>query len=361
MAKLQAEAREGTLVEASRLTVGQYLERWLVGYRSQVRAGSWSAADGHVRNYLAPNIGDVGLQALDRAAIKELYATLRSCGAARARQLPDGSEDRSLSAKTVHNVHLTLHRALEDAVHDGLLRTNPAASVGRGRGVATTPPKATVESWTAAELASFLAAARSERLYPLLHLAAYTGMRRGELIGLRWRSIDLDAATVTVIRQRLKDATGVTEVEYGKSTRSRRTIDLDPDTIAVLHEHRARSAEHRRWLDLPPAGFDDLVFVGEEAQPLYPDTVSQLFDRIVTGLRDVRRVSLHSLRHTHATLLLAAGVPPHVVSRRLGHASEAFTLSQYSHVLPQQGAHAAAAFADAVRGRSTPPSTNDFE
>lgn len=103
------------------------------------------------------------------------------------------------------------------------------------------------------------------------------------------------------------------------------------------------------------------MFVGEEAQPLYPDTVSQLFDRIVTGLRDVRRVSLHSLRHTHATLLLAAGIPPHVVSRRLGHASEAFTLSQYSHVLPQQGAHAAAAFADAVRDRQAPPSTGNVE
>lgn len=88
-------------------------------------------------------------------------------------------------------------------------------------------------------------------------------MRRGELIGLHWRSIDLDAATVTVIRQRDKDDTGVSEVECGTSTRSRRTIDLDPDTVAVLREHRVRSAEHRRWLDLPPAGLDDLVFVGE--------------------------------------------------------------------------------------------------
>lgn len=103
------------------------------------------------------------------------------------------------------------------------------------------------------------------------------------------------------------------------------------------------------------------MFVGEEAQPLYPDTVSQLFDRIVAGLRGVRRVSMHSLRHTHATLLLAAGIPPHVVSRRLGYAFEAFTLSPYSHVLPRQGAHAAAAFADAVRDRQAPPSTGNVE
>lgn len=357
MAELQTRARDGTLVEPSKLTVADYLHRWLTAYKGEVRAGSWAAAEGHVRNYILPRIGDLPLQALDRATVKSLYVELRETGAVRPRKRGDGSEDRALGAKTVHNVHLTLHRALEDAVADGRLTRNPATSPGRGRAVVKAPPKATVETWTAGELARFLAAARALRLYPLFHLAAYSGMRRGECIGLRWRHVDLDAGTVTVVRQRIKGDHSVIEVEYAKSSRSRRTIDVDPETVEVLREHRRAYLEHRALLGLGRPGLDDRVFVGEDGQPLHPDTVSQMFERIVAGL-EVKNVTMHATRHTHATLMLAAGVPLHVVSRRLGHASEAFTAATYAHVLPQQGAAAAATFAAAVRDQSV---TNDAE
>ncbi len=351
MAELQTRARDGTLVEPSKLTTGDYLDRWLTAYRAEVRAGSWAAAEGHVRNYILPRIGHLPLQTLDRPTVKSLYVALRETGAVRPREHGDGSEDCGLSAKTVHNVHLTLHRALEDAVADGLITRNPAASTGRGRAVVKAPPKATVETWTAEELGGFLGAARALRLYPLFHLAAYSGMRRGECIGLRWRHVDLAAGTVTVVRQRIKGDQGVIEVEYGKSSRSRRTVDMDPGTVEVVREHRRAYLEHRAQLGLGRPGLDDHVFVGEDGQPLHPDTVSQMFDRIVARL-EIKTVTMHAMRHTHATLMLAAGVPLHVVSRRLGHASEAFTAATYAHVLPQQGAEAAASFAAAIRDQS---------
>lgn len=204
-----------------------------------------------------------------------------------------------------------------------------------------------METWTRDELVTFLDAAKTVRLAALFVLGAFTGMRRGELVGLRWRDLDLDAGTVTVLRQRVKDDQGVSEVEYGKSDRSRRTVDLDPSTVQALRDHRGRYLDHRAWLGLGKPRLDDLVFVGEDGQPLHPDTVSQTFDRLVKSI-DVRRVILHALRHSHATLMLAGGVALHVVSRRLGHASEAFTATTYAHVLPQQGAQAAATFAAAI-------------
>lgn len=350
MHDLQGEAKDGKVIEPSKLTVGQYLDRWLAGYKGEVKASSWSAAEGHVRTYITPRLGDQLLRALDRQTVKGFYVELRESGAVRPRKRDDGSEDRSLSPKTVHNVHLTLHRALEDAVADEIIRSNPAGSAGRGRAVHKTPPRASVETWTRDELVAFLDAAKTVRLAALFVLGAFTGMRRGELVGLRWRDLDLDAATVTVLRQRVKGEGGrVAEVEYGKSDRSRRTVDLDPSTVAALRDHRGRYLEHRAWLGLGKPGLDDLVFVGEDGQPLHPDTVSQTFDRLVKGI-DVRRVTLHALRHSHATLMLAGGVALHVVSRRLGHASEAFTATTYAHVLPQQGAQAAATFAATING-----------
>lgn len=132
MHDLQGQAKDGKVIEPSKLTVGQYLDRWLAGYKGEVKASSWSAVEGHVRTYITPRLGDQLLRALDRQTVKGFYVELRESGAVRPRKRDDGSHDRSLSPKTVHNVHLTLHRALEDAVADGIIRSNPAGSAGQG-------------------------------------------------------------------------------------------------------------------------------------------------------------------------------------------------------------------------------------
>lgn len=340
MSDVQQEAAAGTLVEPSKLTLGIYLgDQWLPAYKAEVRPGTWAAAEGHVRNYIRPRIGEVPMQSLTRTVIKGMYADLRETGAVRG--------DGGLSEKTVHNVHLTLHRALEDAVDDRLLSRNPAAAGRRGKALHTTPERPQIETWTPQELGRFEAEAATRRLWPLFRLAAYSGMRRGELCGLLWRDLDLDAGTVTVSRQRVKTDDGV-GVGRPKTKRGERTFDIDPQTVAVLREWRKHQMEEQLmarsvWADT------GLVFTTETGGGLHPDVVSQAFDRIVERT-DVPRITLHGLRHTHATILLASGVALHVVSRRLGHASEAFTAQVYGHVLPSQQAEAAARFAAAIGG-----------
>lgn len=332
MAKLQADLARGTAVDPSRITVAEYLVGWLDTVRPPaLRPGAWASCEEHVRCYISPRIGEIQLQQLDRPTIKAMYAELRKSGRVRG--------GGSLSPKTVHNIHLTLHKALADAVDDRVLVRNPADRAHK-------LPKAgnEVPAWTAKELRHFLDWAKEHepRWHPLWRLASYSGMRRGELIGLRWRELDLDNARVHVVHARVKGDVGVDE-GTPKSNRGRRVIDLDGKTIEILRQHGERQvAEAREFGD----GYanHDLVFCRPDGQAFHPDVVSQTFKRHVRKA-GVPAIPPHGMRHTHGTLLLLAGVPLHVVSRRLGHASETFTAQVYAHVLPGQQEDAAARFA----------------
>jgi integrase len=223
--------------------------------------------------------------------------------------------NRGLSKKTVWNIHLTLHRALEDAVKDGLLTRNPADG-------AYTKPKTHTETraWDADELGAFIRATADDPLAALWRVAAMTGMRRGEILGLRWVDVDIDRGTLAVVQSRVR-GDGVVETTSPKTERGRRSIDVDPITVNHLRRHRKRQIADR--LEAGPAWTEtELVFTRPDGAPLDPDVVSQKFNRIVKET-EFRRIRFHDLRHTQATLWLKSGEPTYVVSRRLGHASEA--------------------------------------
>jgi integrase len=174
-------------------------------------------------------------------------------------------------------------------------------------------------------------------------------MRRGEVLGLRLGDIDFKASTVTVNRQWKRGERGFV-LSPPMTDRGRRTIDLDAETLAVLKQWRPRQLVERmayegRWQE---TGF---IFTRKDGRPHDADVVSQVFNRIVSRA-GLPRIRFHDLRHTHATLLLSAGVAPHVVSMRLGHQSVAFTLQQYAHVLPQQQAEAVQRLAAEVLGKT---------
>jgi integrase len=188
---------------------------------------------------------------------------------------------------------------------------------------------------------------RDHELFPLLRLAATTGMRRGEVLGLRWRDVDLQRGVLQVVQQRVRGADALT---YGppKTSRGRRRIDLDPATVSAPREHRRRQLEDR--LAFGPGYIDaDLVFARADGSPLDPDVVSRSFERLArrVGLTPIR---FHDLRHTHATLALAAGIHPKVVQERLGHSSVSITLDLYSHAVPAMQADAASRIAAIVDG-----------
>lgn len=290
LAQLLSARIVGTYVEPSRMTLRDFLvERWLPAAETTVRPTTAFGYRQHVERYLA---------------------------------------GRPLAANTVRRVHATLHRALRDAVAWGYAARNPAAAAAKPR-----VPSAGehLRVWTADEAQDFLRAVQEDRLYAAWHLALSTGMRRGELLGLRWQDVDLVLAraavrhTITTLGQ---------QVVFGepKTRRSRRSVALDAGSVAVLRRWRAQQAQERL---VAGAAWQDtgLVFTREDGRHLHPDTFCVWFGKHLQRA-GLRRIRFHDLRHTHASLALQAGVSAKVVSDRLGHSSVAFTLDVYSHVVP---------------------------
>jgi integrase len=196
-------------------------------------------------------------------------------------------------------------------------------------------------SWTASELATFLDNSRHHRLYPALHRAAHTGMRRGEIVGLKW--CDLDTAAGRLSIRRTVQCVGGQPVEFGVKTRAgRRTVELDQATVDLLRRWRRRLQR-----DGLPCGIDDWTFCNPTGRYLNPQSLTQPFDRIVRS-SDIPRIRFHDLRHTHASLLVASGESIKVVSERLGHAHPAFTIHTYQHLLPGMSAAAADRFTSLI-------------
>ena len=175
-------------------------------------------------------------------------------------------------------------------------------------------------------------------------------MRRGELLGLCWRDIDVGGRRLSVRQSILTVGYRIVRSDP-KTAKGARTIDLDERTVGMLRAHRADQQTERRTLDLAVSP-DDLGFARPEGTPLHPDYVRQSFDRRVKA-SPVPRIRFHDLRHTHATLLLKAGVPPKVVSERLGHSTVAFTMDVYAHVIPGMQAAAAETFGELLHGEQT--------
>lgn len=222
-------------------------------------------------------------------------------------------------------VNVILHKVLRDACKRGLVVRNVASDAEAPK---RRRPSNELRSWTAEQLHAFLDVARGERLFPAFWLAANTGMRRGELLGLRWGDLDLAGGNLSVDRSLISVAYELHETR-GKTRNSRRWIDLDDVTVSVLTRWRdALSVE----LDRDVAD-DGPRLLHTERQSVHPDRFTQVFTRLVANA-PVPRLRLHDLRHTHATLLLKAGVPIKVVSERLGHATPGFTMATYQHVLP---------------------------
>jgi integrase len=329
--------RAGQLPQRSTHTLGHFLEReWLPAVRPRLRASTWANYRTYTAAYVLPVLGQVKLQALTPVQLNGFYALLLERG--RRRATSDGRA--GLAPKTVRNVHVMLHRALRDAMRWGYLPRNVAE--------AADPPAARSPEqrvWSPAQLGAFLARVRGDRLYALWLLVATTGMRRGELAGLRWADVDLDHATVTPLAPRVVVDHQV-QTSAPKTERGRRRLALDPATLQALREHRAQQAQDRaavgpRYQDL---GF---VFCWPDGRPLHPDNVTGWFERHAKAA-GLPRIRLHDVRHSYATAALAAGVPAKVISERLGHASVAFTLQVYGHVIPGMDADAAATVADLI-------------
>ncbi len=307
------------------LSVGAYLDDWLIGVRPALKPSTAKSYAELIRWYVKPRIGATRLADLNALHLRGLYANLLATGSVRGAG--------PLAPATVGGVHRVLRKACGDAVEAGLLSRSPLVGVR--------PPRVSspeVETWSAVEVHRFLDGVLNDRLYGLWVLVIATGMRRGEIAGLRWADVDLDAGVIAVRRSRVSVGWQVYEGEP-KSRSSRRTISVDERVVAILVSHRRRQLEERlAWGEAwSNTGY---VFTIEDGTPVHPERIKTFFDRLVEAV-GVPKIRFHDLRHTSATLALAAGIHPKVVSERLGHASIAITLDLYSHVTPSMQSDAA--------------------
>jgi integrase len=291
---------------------------------------------------ICSHLGQVSLQALTPLQIERFYADLAR---------PPRSGTRSLAPKSIRNTHVVLRKALADAERLGQVARNAAAAAK-----APTVRRPEHRTWSSDDLREFLAATSDDRLAAAFVLLATTGMRRGEVLGLRWSDVDLDGAQLAVVQT-------VTTVGYAvvfsppKTARSRRFVYLDAQTVAALRQHRRRQREERIEAGSAWDASHDLIFCDPVGQPLHPDCLTREFGRAAASA-DLSRIRLHDLRHTYATLALKAGVHPKVVSERLGHATVGITLDLYSHVTQPIARDAAEVVANAIFGdarQANPP------
>lgn len=334
LARLLNDVATGGYVEPAKMTVAEYLRKWLEDYaKPKVSAKTYERYAQIVNNGLTPILGPVILPKLSPLQIQSCYSAALASGR------KDGREG-GLSAQTVLHHHRVLHEALRQAVKWQLLARNPADAVEPPR-----PRRMEMRALTETETVWLLDAAEGTRLYLPILLAVTTGMHRGEILALRWKDVDL-AGNRLSISQSLEETRGVLRFKQPKTAKGRRMITLPPITTEALVAHHAAQAKERGLLGEGYKLFD-LVLAREDGSIWKPESFTALYFNFVRRIG--LKVRFHDLRHTHASQLLRAGISPKVVSERLGHSTIGITLDVYSHVLPGMQEEAATRVETALR------------
>ncbi len=334
LVEAQQSIDNGTMVAKSSMKVAAFLDQWLASQRGRLKESTLHSYE-ITSNRIRSGLGHIQLQSLTPLQIERFYADLLDHGRANG---------TGLSPKTVRNTHTVLRKALSDAERLGLVQRNAAASA---RGPAVERPEFTV--WSSHDLQQFFEAAKETPLYAPFVVLATTGMRRGEVLGVRWKDIDLDSGELAIV-QTVTAVDGRITVGTPKTRGSRRVIYLDETTVTVLRQHRRRQREDQLARGPDWNTSSDLAFTDEFGMPIPPDWFSKEFGRLIAAA-GVPRIRLHDVRHTYATLALKAGVHPKVVSERLGHSTIAITLDLYSHVTPGMAKGAADVVASKIFGQ----------
>lgn len=307
-----AQVDQGMTADGSRVTLAAYLEHWLTIVEPSLRPNTWRQYHNITRRHILPDLGDIHLAQLRPDHLQGLYATKTTAG---------------LGARTIQLIHTILHRSLGHAVEWGLIGRNPSDAVKTPQ-----PPRHEMTILDAEQARRFLTAARDSRHQALFHLAITTGLRQGELLGLRWKDLNWDTGFLQIQRQ-LYRVTGQGLIfSEPKTSAGRRSIVLAAADLDILRQHRKQQLEERlfagsRWQE------QDLIFPTTIGTPLDQRNMTREFKAILAsaGLQPLR---FHDLRHTAASLMLQSGIHPKIVQERLGHSDITITLNTYSHVLP---------------------------
>lgn len=310
LTELLSSLDRGVYTPPGRLTVAEHLHQWLEGYvKTNCSARTLDGYKAIIETHLIPALGQVQLKQLHPQAIQAYY----------------GQACELLSARTVHHQHRVLSQSLKYAVRQGYLGRNPAELVDP-----PSPRKKAMRTLTPGEVEVFFGMAQDSYYYPVFYTAVSTGLRQAELLGLRWRDIDLDMLSLSVA-QALYKRRGVCEFKEPKTAHSRRRVAMTPKLALFLRGYQAERERLYRELG-KELTLDSLVFASVEGKPIDPGVLGHNFRRIAKKA-GLERVRFHDLRHTFASLMLLRGAKPKVISEALGHSSVAFTMDTYSHII----------------------------
>jgi integrase len=334
LTRLLSAIDSGISVDPSTLTVVEHLRAWLsraghLSGKTRERYGDF------IEQQIVPHLGSLPLQKLRPAHIADWHDVLLRVG---------GKNRRPLSARTVGHAHRVLHVALADAARVELLGRNVAGMVH--------PPKvmpAEIEILKADQLSAMVAKLEGHRLLPIAILVLGTGLRRGEICALRWGDIDLDKARLRV-NNAMEQTRQAIRLKEPKTRHGRRTLALPASAVETLRAHRAAQLHQRLLLGLGRSTLDDFVFTLPDGMPWGPNYLSRVW-RYAMGALGLPPIGLHSLRHSHASALIAAGIDALTIAKRLGHGSPAFTLAVYGHLFADTDSAAAQAIDDALGAR----------
>lgn len=340
------DLRDGLYVEATEITVKGYLEQWLEDYvKPNVKPKTYSIYKNMVEKHIIPALGHIELAKLRKSKIKGFLAEKQKDGA-RA----DKKEGR-LSNRTVEYIYVVLKSALKHAVEDELIRKNPAEGITPPR-----PEKTNIQYLERHHVKAFLDALRESnykfkgvvfkghRLFPLYLLALTTGMRRGELLGLKWENIDFKKRLIRVRTSLVDTDDGYLLQDSTKTGKERIIGPVSEKIIAVLEEHKARQAQEFLVLGRPEKD-KGLVFTSMEGTPISPRNLNRQFQTLIKKLK-LPEINFHALRHTCATMLIEDGVDLKTIADLLGHSNASMLLNIYSHVTSKMKDRAARAFDD---------------
>lgn len=329
--QLLTELDKGIFVKPGKLTVGEYLRVWLKDNAlPNMAPRTYEGYEFQINKYAIPTLGKIPLTELKPAHIQHLCSQKQTAGLHR----------------TAQYIYNSLNKALSVAVKTGIIARNPCDAVESPR-----VPRHEMKTMSESDVHIFLELARNSDYYPIFYTMLFTGIRRSEVLALKWGDCDLDLCQISVNRTlhvlRYGTLKGQVIFKAPKTQKSRRMIALTPSTSIVLKEHKEKQNKLRQSLGMNLVSDDDLVFCQYDGKPLQPDTISHAWLKMArrTGLKGIR---LHDARHTHASLMLKQGIHPKIVQERLGHMSIETTLDTYSHVAPGLQQAAAKRFDDVL-------------
>jgi integrase len=324
--RLKAGADRGNYLDPSKVTLADFLDRWETWATTQVSAKTHERYRELIALHVRPQLGGIQVQKLRPVHLAEFYGKL---------QRPKAEGGAGLAPGTVCHVHGLMRRALGTAIPWGLLTVNPASTAE--------PPRFArkeIEILAPDQIAPVLQALRGRPVYIIAVVGLATGMRRGEMAALRWSDIDLDAGMIRVERSLEQTNAGLT-FKAPKTRAGRRSVSIPASVVAELRQHWRQQQEMRLHLGIGRASREDLAFPRPDGSPWPPDFISSEWYRTIRVLK-LPKVTLHALRHTHVSQLIASGLDIVSVSRRIGHANPTVTLSVYAHLFGNTDEKAAA-------------------